>query len=316
MIKRKTTQRTSFVVSVLSATIEIMALWTMLTGGGGVAYATHFRYGHISWMSVTGNTVEFTIQNAWRRSAFPWLAYPCINPVTFATVPCSAADGLPGLGDVFQEYGGFTQFFPGDGSAIGSPIGPLLYVVTSIDPTNEWLFGLALDPTSLPAIDTTITHTYPSSGNFTAAIDSCCRISAVAGSNTHINNPDGNYRVETLVNVGAGNSSPVSALPPIVLCPQNGLCSFTVPGADPNGDPLNFRLSTSAEASSFGFTEPGPPFAPNAASINSTGLYTWDTTGATLGSPGSNTLYSTQVTIEDLDAMSSDIRFFSAITGI
>src|SRR5206468_8050957 len=88
------------------------------------------------------------------------------------------------------------------------------------------------------------------------------------------------------------------------------LCSFLVPGADPNGDPLNFRLSTLAEASSFfpasacpfTFCQPGSPFAPNAASISSTGLYTWDTTGATLGPPGFNTLYSTQVTIEDLDA--------------
>ena len=33
-----------------------------------------------------------------------------------------------------------------------------------------------------------------------------------------------------------------------------------------------------------------------------TGVYTWDTTGAMLGASGFNTLYSTQVVIEDLDA--------------
>lgn len=254
-------------------------------------------------MSVTGNTVQFTIQNAWRRSTSPWLAYSCIDPATFATVPCSAPDGLPGPGDVFYEYGGGTQLSTGDVGVIGSPLGPLLYVVTSIDPINEWLFASALDPASLPAIDTAIDYTYGAPGDYTAAIGSCCRISALSGVNAHINNPDGGYRVETLVNVGTGNSSPVSTLPPIILCPQSGLCSFTVPGSDPNGDPLNFRLSTSAEASgsSFGFTQPGPPFATNDASISSTGLYTWDTTGATLAPPGTNTLYSTQVTIEDLN---------------
>ncbi|TMA54744.1 MAG: hypothetical protein E6J80_09975, partial [Deltaproteobacteria bacterium] len=312
-------RQASLVAKVFGATFRVMAVWAVLGGGGQPAYATHFRYGHINWAPVTGNTIQFTIQNAFRRSFLPSVAYECIDPATVAPdtvptiIPCSAADGLPGPGDVFAEDIGSTQFFPGDGSVIDSPLAELLYVVTSIDPVNEWLFALALDPASLPAIDTTITHTYPAAGNFTAAIDSCCRISPVpfSGTNAHINNPDGGYRVETVVNVGTGNSSPVSALPPIVLCPINALCSFRVPGADPNGDPLHFRLSTATEASSgppnsdcrpATFCQPGPPFAPHAASISSTGLYTWDTTDATLGPEGFATLYSTQVTIEDLDA--------------
>lgn len=174
--------------------------------------------------------------------------------------------------------------------------------MNSIDLNNNWLFGLALDPASLPAIDTALSHTYAAPGNYRAFTDSCCRISAVAGVNEHINNPDGGYRVETIINVGTSNNSPVSALPPIIQCPINGVCSFLVPAADPDGDALRFRLSTSPEASSFGgFVQPGPPNAPNAASIDpATGLYTWNTAGATLASnPANNTLYSTQVTIED-----------------
>jgi hypothetical protein len=84
------------------------------------------------------------------------------------------------------------------------------------------------------------------------------------------------------------------------------VCSFTVPATDPELDTLRFRFSTTAEAvGTFGgsFVQPGPPDAPNAASINAnTGVYTWDTTGATLGASGFNTLYSTQVAIEDVDA--------------
>ena len=88
----------SVVAKVLSATIRVMALWVVLSGGGQLAYATHFRYGHISWVPVTGNTVQFTIQNAFRRSFLPFEAFTCLDPATLATVPCSAADGLPGPG--------------------------------------------------------------------------------------------------------------------------------------------------------------------------------------------------------------------------
>src|SRR5262249_28014547 len=141
-------------------------------------------------------------------------------------------------------------------------------------------------------------------GNYLAFTDSCCRISSQFLGNAHINNPDGGYRVETLVNVGTGNSPPVSTLPPIVVCPINDVCQFFIPAGDANGDRVRFRLSTPSQASSFGpFRQPGPPFAPNSPTISSQGLYTWNTTGATLGPSGSNTLYSTQVTMEDLDSL-------------
>ena len=174
--------------------------------------------------------------------------------------------------------------------------------MTSFDPADNWIFGPALDPNSLPGppTDTLVGHTYAASGDYLAFTESGARIS---GSGGHINNPDGIYRVETIVNVGtqSGNRSPVSNLPPIVSCPINALCSFQVPAADADGDPLTYRLSTSAEAGGGGgFTQPGPPQATNAAGISATGLYTWDTTGATLAGSG-NTYYSTQVTIEDRD---------------
>src|SRR6185295_7194593 len=163
-------------------------------------------------------------------------------------------------------------------------------------------FGLAIDPAALPTIDTSIRHTY-AAGTWTARIDDCCRISPAVAPNAHINNPDLDYRVETQVVVGMGNSSAVSALPPIVICPQNALCTFLVPATDPDGDTLTFRLSTAPEADTGAFTQPGPPDATNAASINpTTGIYSWNTVGATLGPVALTTLYSTQVTIEERDA--------------
>ncbi len=296
-----------------TATRRSRRLWSLLVCGGTLlaaaspAWATHFRYGHLTWQLVSGNTVEFTLQNVFRRNDTPSFN-PCVNPVTDTTVPCSGGDGFPAPGDVIREDIGDTRLDFGDGSpTVGSPhSGGLFYVVTSVDPTNNWVFGLALDPSSLPAIDTTIRHTYGVPGQYVAHIADCCRVSAQVAPNAHINNPDLDYRVETIVKVGMGNSSAVSALPPIVICPQNAVCSFLVPATDPDGDTLTFRLSTAPEADSGSFVQPGLPQAPGTASIDPhSGVYTWNTTGATLGPVAFNTLYSTQVTIEERDAQSN-----------
>lgn len=272
------------------------------------ASATHERATLITWAPTTGNSVEFTITGAWRRSAYSTGNGRCrdvtdtVAPV-LRSIPCTGADGFAGVGDVIVESLGGTQFNPGEGSPISSPLGALLYRVTAVDPVSDWLYATALDPASLPAIDTTIAKAYSDSSPRTAYIQDCCRVSNDPGANQHINNPDGNYRVETRVTPGTGNRPPVSTMPPIIPCPRNGLCSFQIPASDPDGDTITYRFSTAAEASgsSSGFDQPGPPDAPNAASISNAGLYTWNTVGATVGSSGSNTYYSTQVTIEDRD---------------
>src|SRR5439155_25793916 len=112
-----TPRRASVVAKVFGPTLRVMAVWVVLAGGGQPAYATHFRYGHISWAPLTGTTIQFTIQNAFRRSEARPLearAYDCIDPATLATIDCTAADGLPGPGDVFVEDIGLTQLSTGD----------------------------------------------------------------------------------------------------------------------------------------------------------------------------------------------------------
>ena len=270
------------------------------------AVATHERATSISWVPIGGTTIEFSIKSSWRRTAYSTSNSRCRNPNGLAAVACTGPGGFAGVGDLIVEQQGGTQFNPGDGSGvIGSPLGPLLFFVTSIDSTNNWLFGEAVDAANLPTLDTTISHVYPATGNFTAFIADCCRISNTsgAGQNAHINNPDGSYRIGTLVNVGSGNRPPVSSMPPIVLCPVNGPCAFMVPASDPDGDTLTYRLSTAAEASSPAtFNQPGQPQAPNESAISTGGTYSWNTTGATLGGGGANTYYSTQIMIEDRDA--------------
>src|SRR6185369_4003 len=126
-----------------------------------VAHATHFRYGHLTWQLVSGTTVEFTLQNVFRRDGNPTVN-PCVNPTTNTVIACSGGDGFAAPGDVIRENIGDTRLNFGDGSpTIGSPgNGGLFYLVTSFDPANNWVFGLAIDPAVLPAIDTSIRHTY------------------------------------------------------------------------------------------------------------------------------------------------------------
>ncbi len=304
-----------------SISVRCVIIVALLASASPVA-ASHLRYSHVNWsprVDVDPNAIDFTVEAVWRRTAFRTGNDRCIDAATLSDTACTGAGDFAGVGDIIHERQGDTRFDPGDASGlIGGPgalSNALLFLVTSVDVDNNWLFTVAVDPGSLPAAsppyDTAITHVYPNAGDFTATMADCCRIGECHEPNAHMNNPDSNYRVETRVNVGTGNSSPVTGLPPIVLCPVDGLCQFTVPVSDDDLDPVTFRLSTSAESGID--SHPGAPQCPNSASIDSlTGIYTWDTTGcAVAGDPfpeppdggcndaSLNTLYSTQVMIEE-----------------
>ena len=272
----------------------IAAVWALI--GANDASASHFRYGHINWQpaAAPANAIDFSFQAAWRRD------YPfpggCRNTFTGGSQACTGGP-LPNVGDVVNEPLGALN--TGAGPVITESGQGLWYRVTSVDVTNNWIFTVAIDPASVPGpgLDTLITHSYAGPGppNVLAFIDNAARLDAFAPPNRHVNNPVGGWRIETRVNPGAtANRSPVSGMPPIVQCPINGTCAFQVPGVDPDGDGLFYRLSTPTEASSqapasacgFTFCQPGPPFSTNPATISSTGLYTWNTAGAQLAPPG------------------------------
>ena len=189
----------------------------------------------------------------------------------FFSIPCSASVGNTFPADALSF---------GDGFSSGGQ-----WTVTAVDAVNDVISG-----------ELEVHHTYASNGPFTAAIDTCCRLGS---SNGHINNGDGSIRSETIVDLNATSANPISSVAPIVDCAINAVCSFFVPAFDPDGQALRWRMATAAEAGG-GFVQPGPSAAPNPASIDATtGLYTWDTTGATLALSGS-TFYSTQVMVENV----------------
>jgi hypothetical protein len=129
--------------------IAVMMLSVFSGSLGKPAHASHFRYAHYNWAPAGGTTIEFTLQEAWRRT----FGFSCIDPATFGSTQCSEPDGFPGIGDFI-----FTGTFnTGDGGSLSVP-----WQVTAIDITNNWMFVQAIDPHSLPTIDFTIPiHTSP-----------------------------------------------------------------------------------------------------------------------------------------------------------
>ncbi|MGH9154936.1 MAG: hypothetical protein ACRD1K_03585 [Acidimicrobiales bacterium] len=159
------------------------------------------------------------------------------------------------------------------------------HTVVLVDVANDYLIAEA-----------TFSHTFPSAGPFTVRGDSCCRLSGPL----HKNNPDGDIRAQTLVDLAATTTSPVSSISPIVDCAAGQVCQFVVPAFDPDGQSLRWRFATGTEAAKSVFVQPGPPQAPNAAAIDgSTGRFTWNTAGAVLNPTGPS-FYSTQVVVENL----------------
>jgi PKD repeat protein len=231
------------------------------------AAASHNRATQLTWrVGDDPNEVLFHVNFSARRSY-----YGDLNP-----------------GDTFTDPS--LEF--GDGQSVTPTL-----IVTAIDTGNDILYA---ETEQQPDGQVDVAHIYGSSGPFTAALASCCRLSPTR----HINNPDGEYRVTTLVDPSRTNASPVSSFAPIVDCPVEGDCSFVVAATHPDGQALRWRLATDVEASGQvgGFTQPGPPQAPNAAAVDSaTGRYTWNTRGAERNVDDTqDSLYSTQVIIENV----------------
>ncbi|MGZ5380056.1 MAG: hypothetical protein ACXWD8_19370, partial [Mycobacterium sp.] len=184
--------------------------------------------------------------------------------------------GNPGVGDTVID----ATVCYGDAVCDTPPL-----TVVAVDSANDVI-----------RVEGEFSHTYAASGPYTAYAEGCCRLS---GSDGHINNPDDTFRVESIVDFGGTTASPHSTIPPIVDCPLDATCTFSVPAVDPDGQGLRFRLATTAEAGGF-FVQPGPPDATNSAAINATtGVYSWNTTGATLAASG-DTFYSTQIVVENV----------------
>lgn len=234
---------------------------------------SHFRYAELRWTpTTTPGEVEFRLNAAFRRTAYSGTR--CIGG-------CTGPDGYAGVGDVINELQGGTSLDFGDGSSTGT----LLFLVTSIDVSgpleDQWVLGQALNPGTGGV---GVRHSYAGAGPYTAQVPDCCRI----GSGLLNNRAGSQYPIQTEVTPLSGNRSPGSGLLPIVQVTE-GTVNFVIPGLDPDGDPVRFRLATDVEAG-------GCCHPPNLSVHPSTGVVTWDNTGL-----DQTKYWTTQIVVEDLD---------------
>jgi hypothetical protein len=235
------------------------------------------------------NEVEFNVLNQFTRSDY----IICVNPITQLPTPCTGPGGSPGVGDVFTETVAFpdgTELFFGDTTNSGA----LEYLVDSINVAQDTLFAHAVN---LSRSDQKIRHTYSGTGPFLAEINDSTR------NVVEENNPNKGYRVSTIIDLSISNQSPVSTLAPVIVCPA-GICKFTIPATDADGDTLNFRLSTAAEAGDAGFVQPGAGTPQPLTVVSTNGTVTWNTSGfqnppSCIVSFDPLCLYSTSITIEE-----------------
>lgn len=133
--------------------------------------ATHFRYGHITWEIVdsteAGIDVKFNVQAAWRTTFFTDFLFNEYGYDNYYNLS---------LGQKFS----WGDFFFGDGQDV-----PLELTVTSINSTDDWVFGVG-----------EFTHTYTQNLAYEASIEDCCRLNNV--NNLGI---DVDYRVSTLLDL-------------------------------------------------------------------------------------------------------------------
>jgi hypothetical protein len=271
------------------------------------AWASHFRAAELSWSrpSASVPSVTFEMTESFRRDFTNWSYYSPNG---------GGYQQKPNVGDVLQDPN--TRVFFGDNTSVD----PYL-LVTSVDAANNVLTVEAL-ATNAPTSGH-LGHVYPNNtGTFTAWISGCCRLGSPTDSpqGGHINNPDRSTRIISIVNLGSGALSSVSSsLPPIVDCPRNSPCDFTIPATVPAGATASYRLSMGNEAADLvNWASAGSFAQPPGAAISPAGVFSWNTAGEPLAPAPLDTYYSAQVTISAVSGgaviSSVAVDFFLRIT--
>ena len=232
------------------------------------AFASHFRYGTITWTVVNParpNVVTIRFESAWRLSYEQWI------PASPTAVGQVVTTGLANLGQIIVRNSA--------GVAIAA-FTPTLKV-TSLNSAEDWF-----------AASYEATVTFPqTTANYTAIFTACCRISTLRDDNA-----DRDYMVQAGITIKAPpnpvNQPPTSATVPIITLAKDRPAVLQLPASDPNGDVVTFRSATFAES---GLSQPAPmspaPGALGAFHLSPSGLVRW--------TPDTNGLYAAQVRLTD-----------------
>jgi hypothetical protein len=248
------------------------------------AFATHFRYGTIKWTVVnpsTPNVVTIRFESAWRQS-YPW------SPWSPTLVGEEVTTSVANLGQIIVRNS--------SGGTVAT-LTPTL-TVTALNFAQDWFAATYETTITLPATTST----------YTATFTGCCRITTLRDLNS-----DRDFIVQAGITVkmppNAVNQPPTSATVPIITLATGRAASVQLPGSDPNGDAVTFRLASSVESGLFNLQPQSPlPGSTGAFQLSGSGLVTW--------TPSVNGLYAVQVRLSDpLGAFTVIDLLFNVITA-
>jgi hypothetical protein len=227
------------------------------TGEEFMSYRNWLTASAVAAVAVFGAAALDTAQAShWRGGSISW-TQGAGNTINFevTTYWRRSFYGAPNVGDTVS---GLTFFDFGEG--------PSVFIsgeVESINFTNDWM-----------KTTSSLSHTYTTNADITAAILDCCRLSNT-GLNPHVNNPDESFRIETTIKgpgLGTDDSPNTGSSSPIFLVQDGGVQVFNpFTLSDPDGGSLTCSLASAAQG--------GGTFDPPAGlSINSSTCdVTWDT---------------------------------------
>ena len=245
--------------------------------------ASHFRYGTMSWVPDSDNgthiTIRLKMENGWTANHANFRESDAYN----------TTDGLWVSGYIGSVKDNYITINWGDGDT--SPVdlkilsrdnttGTASAACTSSNKTN----GKCIDSTitemgeyASSTWTTGVTHTYPDNGTTEYVVHWGNNARRPVENNTA---DDVEWRNETKVNIGGpydNNTSPVSAVPPVIQVQDNTIFTYQVGATEANSDTLTYRwgklnefFQTDGSGSTATFTKP------TGMTLSSSGLITWD----------------------------------------
>ena len=246
--------------------------------------ASHFRYGTMSWVPDSDNgthiTIRLKMENGWTANHANFRESDAYN----------TTDGLWVSGYIGSVKDNYTIINWGDGDNSSVDMRILSRENTTgtassnCDQNDNQSLARCKDSTitemgeyASSTWTTGVTHTYPDNGT----------TEYVVHWGKEYRKPTENYpatnvqwRNETKVNIGGpydNNTSPVSAVPPVIQVQDNTIFTYQVGATEANSDTLTYRwgklnefFQTDGSGSTATFTKP------TGMELSSSGLITWD----------------------------------------
>jgi len=217
-----------------------------------LAAASHFRYASMAWEKGEGNTVNFLVETAWRRSYDGNYEKYHKGSSTYLGGTGTGDDGYPVNGDEIEINGvEWPVLDAGDGTQAY-----LTMTVSAYSKSEDWFFGEAI-----------ISHTYSTPSNqgedWVASFTGCCRLSNL------INNKNTAWNVEAHVNLMTEEYSAHSKSLPIITVSSYG-GNFYMPATNSNNELNNLEWTA----------ELGAGELPDGFSVGADGLVSFAPTGA------------------------------------